>query len=809
MMKKRTSDAVVGLCLSAVMLFFALISCQTDTPPADKTPPAVTDPVVGQDEVISVNTDGRIDFSGFADGTNAETFSSDHIFTFREVSLLSENISSVYHNYHAHTDGTLFTDALLEHDGERERVIIKIAPDMTASTIPIPNDIPNLGWGESFGDFYVRDDGSMLISTYAVNIPIPGVMENPDFQGHLYHYSADGEMLASATLDTGSQDIGLLPDGRVVVLEDGALHIFDEQLQLLCSLSGAGTPLISPKGELFVQSGYHGSYAPIDTETYAFLANTVYAPQNTAPSKTMYFSYTQTAYDAYFSDDVGFRGMLSGETEATLLCSWQDSGMASGDVFIDAVIDENTFFGRLNDPFSDEGQVTGIFRKSEKTESGKRLITLGAVDNIKFRVSNLTLIDAVNRFNATNEDYFVDIVRYAGTGDDCQHGEIPDAFTEAMLSDTAADIIVSSDRARENMQTYREKGAFVDLSSAVSEVLIPAAYHAFLQDNGKLYALPMSMKLSVIAAGEHILPADAVLSLEHILSLDSMAREQGIQLTNSPSPDILSAIAAPSFADFETGECRYQSEAFASYLQFFEAYRMADSEKDSPFSHEGNLYYIGSPDFPDALRNDACLLLETPLCSPDAYAILKLFYEDRAFSLHGYPADGKEIVYMQSELDFSISATSDVQYGAMLFLAFLLSDDIQQSASLTDISLPVTYSGCESLLERRTYYFNQNLLADDDYYLGCRIERTPDQHVEYLMRYEWDDALEQLLTVTLTDDDIAALRRLFYTSETRSLVDTTMTRIIEEELSAYRAGAQTLERTQEILQSRLFIYINE
>ena len=43
----------------------------------------------------------------------------------------------------------------------------------------------------------------------------------------------------------------------------------------------------------------------------------------------------------------------------------------------------------------------------------------------------------------------------------------------------------------------------------------------------------------------------------------------------------------------------------------------------------------------------------------------------------------------------------------------------------------------------------------------------------------------------------------------QSLVDTTLSSIIEEELSAYRAGAQTLERTQEILQSRVFIYINE
>ena len=36
-----------------------------------------------------------------------------------------------------------------------------------------------------------------------------------------------------------------------------------------------------------------------------------------------------------------------------------------------------------------------------------------------------------------------------------------------------------------------------------------------------------------------------------------------------------------------------------------------------------------------------------------------------------------------------------------------------------------------------------------------------------------------------------------------------MNAILEEELSAYRLGIRSLEETQKILQSRLWIYVNE
>ena len=65
------------------------------------------------------------------------------------------------------------------------------------------------------------------------------------------------------------------------------------------------------------------------------------------------------------------------------------------------------------------------------------------------------------------------------------------------------------------------------------------------------------------------------------------------------------------------------------------------------------------------------------------------------------------------------------------------------------------------------------------------------------------------IRVTYDEDDIAILRRLFYETGTSSDMDETMNAILEEELSAYRLGIRSLEETQKILQSRLWIYVNE
>ena len=67
----------------------------------------------------------------------------------------------------------------------------------------------------------------------------------------------------------------------------------------------------------------------------------------------------------------------------------------------------------------------------------------------------------------------------------------------------------------------------------------------------------------------------------------------------------------------------------------------------------------------------------------------------------------------------------------------------------------------------------------------------------------------EALRITYDEDDLAAVRTLLYNTETTVNIDTTVQTIINEEMSAYRAGVRSLAQAQKIMQSRLWIYINE
>ncbi len=810
-MKKlyRLTSAVLSCLCAGTLLFF---SCT----PADEISPEETDTAVLADPVpggvpLHIPTDGKIDFTGFSDTGNADSFSSDCIYTFTPIPALNENYDLTSCKPHA-VDETRIV-LLADIYTENTKLLTYDITDgtVTETPLPIPDDL--FAYGESFQYARQCEDGTFLV----VSRTRP--YQEAEMISHIFRLSADGTLLAKAELPDGYSGYNILPllGDRIAVDAADMLFIYDRDLQLLWSEAGADA-MCSPDGDLYIEQGFGGSYVLVDTENNTSTSQYPLKPTNFQNGRpTLYFSGAASVYDAYFTSQEGFWGMQEGDTEATLLCGWQDSGIKYGDLTILSILDAHTVFAALADPFSDTDAVYGMFEKARETGKSKTVITLGIVDNTVYRPSDITLTDAINRFNAINEDYFVDIVRYAGTSNNYQDGSIPDAFTEAMLSGTAADIIVSSDRARTNMQIYREKGAFADLSRAVADVLIPAVKNAYIQRNGTLSAIPMNMQLSLLTANAYFVSDTDTLSLARVYALDKMARDNGAALSNCPEPETLLNIAVPSFADADSGECRYNTPDFASFLTFYESYDAAfrASENLHPLRRETHVtdYYFETPDFLDALRMDEFLLLETPFYSIHAYPILKLFYEEQRFSLHGYPTDGGEVVSLDSELDFSINASSDVLNGALSFLAFLLSDDIQSSTTLTDTALPVTYSGCERLLENRTYYFSKDFVASYGYDDRYHIAYMPPSSVEYYLTNEREsvrNALDDIaVTVTLTDDDIAALRRLFYTSETRSLIDVTMRQIIEEELSAYRAGAQTLERTQEILQSRLFLYINE
>ena len=136
-------------------------------------------------------------------------------------------------------------------------------------------------------------------------------------------------------------------------------------------------------------------------------------------------------------------------------------------------------------------------------------------------------------------------------------------------------------------------------------------------------------------------------------------------------------------------------------------------------------------------------------------------------------------------------------------MAYLLSDHVQNSDCIAQERFPVTKSALEQVLAREVFRFNTDtpVMENTDGSLSVN------QSVYSFPLSAWLTDGEE--DVPFPDAEKERLRALFYETQTQSLADSTIAAILDEELSAYRAGAQTLARTQELLQSRLNLYINE
>ena len=81
---------------------------------------------------------------------------------------------------------------------------------------------------------------------------------------------------------------------------------------------------------------------------------------------------------------------------------------------------------------------------------------------------------------------------------------------------------------------------------------------------------------------------------------------------------------------------------------------------------------------------------------------------------------------------------------------------------------------------------------------------------------DWERAVryggtDDIVEVVLTEQDKDGLLALLSTEDTVSSAadNTVISGILEEELSAYKAGAKTLEEVAGLMQSRVWIYLNE
>ncbi|MBQ7298646.1 MAG: hypothetical protein IJW77_02280 [Clostridia bacterium] len=653
-------------------------------------------------------------------------------------------------------------------------------------------------------------------------------------RGYLNRYDRDGTLLYSVDLPENCQAnrTGLLAEVfeaenggyRIVMAISEMLLIMDETLTVEHAI-----PLDMPmeflcrRSEEMIWIGYgafayevqitDGSIRLMDREELSLSA---YADIR-----------TDCDGNIYYINDLGvFLVKSDGSSEPVL--HWLNGGAVK--TYNIVIHDRNTVWSMQKKQLGNQLELVRLdCTKTLDFASERRVIHVGCLG-----MPDAIFMEAVSLFNLENETYYLELVDYSAG----RSGSKADAFKEAVLAGDAPDLLMYP--AGVDLSVYSDKHLLVDLYPTYEKQLLGGIRHAMTDDSGYMWGVPYKMTMHTFVCDASLttgpLTYDMFYTLTDGLSgkgsqpeqdeyenaevkvvngVTIITRYESYENTEVPfAGEVVTADHDAIHRIYESGLPRfYNTESMEAFFdtdefrQFIEYLRLVDED----YVHEnagmltgfGVEYRMSHSFLRQTLREGRMKLLAVDFRTLAAYPALKRIYDDgdAAFTLCGYPSDGDCGAYITANSLFAVFADSTVRGGCKEFLDFLLSDRMQASDVVLESGLPVTLSGLSAGIDRYRYFYY--IREGTNPLQPAAISDVP------LEKYTTGFAETYNIEIAITDEDKAALMDFFENCRMQMTPDTVIRRIVEEELSYWYGGAKTLEETTKIIQSRVWIYLNE
>lgn len=494
-------------------------------------------------------------------------------------------------------------------------------------------------------------------------------------------------------------------------------------------------------------------------------------------------------------EDAVYRCPWDAETEMlTQIMAWEQ-GMCTGEGYIWILNDTCIYYL----PYT-----TGVFPPQlYRLEPGvpldtleRRLLTL-----VSLSPAREWMTEAVRTFNEENDSYFIKLIDLSTVKDGKNSSE---QFNEYLLENEIPDIVIFNSKF--SVDTYSdEKDLLLDLTPYYGEQLLGCVKTAFSENSGAQYSIPLTMQLEFYASAVQKTP----LSWEEMYAQGEMldsGEKRGALI--SSSPHLLIHRVLRDFYDLDAKTASFDSSEFVRRWQFLERLEQENGSyyvKDyGAFLASGNNYddygiYNGTR-IGEAICSGEVSYLNVPLHTIQAFPALKFLFGDTPYYFCGYPTEAGAApgAFLYTSALVSVFAELQNLGGCQAFLDFILSDTIQTSPYLTSIALPVTRSAMEQLLDENRYHY----IAPTAYSSSYLIEPTVSSPTPKSMS-------DYYTCVEITDADRDMLMQFFETCAAYVNHDLPVYNIVMEEISAYESGIRTLEEAAKLIQSRVWIYVNE
>ena len=690
------------------------------------------------------------------------------------------------------------------------------------------------------------DDG--LLAVYCLSGRTQGVMRRYDAAGTLL-YTAELPEEVQANANEFEAHVTEADDGgyRIVMRFMGSIVAVDETLTVQsCYVSERyQMAQLSYRGDgIYHISTYNNQMIRFDAvsgETEVFRL----------PQQETFSGYYDFCYDMqgnlYCGDSEGIYRVPEDGTQPIPVLQWLNGTARSSSRNI--ILDETTVLSLQRREFSSSSEFVILdCAHEERFSAPRRIIEIGILDGVnKFRRNEegfsekkahaaggtfTILQEAIAIFNSESDRYYAVLRDYG------KYRDAMEMFKSDMLTGNAPDMILYG--CDEDLSIYTEKNLMVDLLPFFGDRLLGGARDAMLR-TGALWSLPFVMHLQTYTTSDPAIGGALTYSDFYTLKNGLSGRDDTPEYTLYPETETIrlhggiTTVTTPrddipftgevitgshdsiqhiyqrgifDFVDYTAKEAHFDTEAFCDFIR-----ALAEIDRDFVHTGAGGLitdpsttileYMMSTSYLPENLEQGRLKLLSVDFESLGAYAALKRVYGDGTipFTLCGYPAAAGHGAGIYVPTAMAVLAQSEVHGGCAAFIDFLLSDRVQTSEAVVGDYLPVTLSAMAAAIDGQRYFYYSKNLPNPLYPF--------DVSAQPLEQYKDIAPGGDITVIEITDEDKSAMLAFFEDCRMYANADPVITEIVNEELSYWHGGARTLEETAKIIQSRVWIYLNE
>lgn len=375
----------------------------------------------------------------------------------------------------------------------------------------------------------------------------------------------------------------------------------------------------------------------------------------------------------------------------------------------------------------------------------------------------------VAAYNKQSKDYRVNVIENEGIDNkqllqvQVAAGKGPDIMQVSVIN---ADV-----------STYAEKGYLLDLTEPFKESMshLPDGVIDCSKCNDRVYTVPISCWVDTMTVNKNAVDGKTGWTLDELMEIVEKSPATVFSTESGPAALIdnlvLRDVQSTRFIDYEQGVCHLDGEAFQKVLNFAKKYlNTNESDKDGQRVRSGEIFSYSTGVYGTYFINFVSGMFQGEEC------------------YIGYPSEngGSHYIYTES---FVVNKSTECPEGAIDFLQYLQSEQVQNElaagfAKDFGESFPVRTDALEKALSLATQ--KESPVVVSQQYLGVSF---------------YDEGI--------TKEQADALIQVFKTAKAVDYRNDFVYEILSQELPPFIAGERSVERTAEIIQNRVQLYLDE